>query len=530
MRKLTGSPHGLFPIGNEGGRLRSVQEAVKKGKVTAEFPIRHCLTCNTDTVLGRCEVCDQMTESRTTEIARWNGEKETVASLRRPVDIKRIFNGSLKKLGFRIWPDLIKGVRGTSNKSHIPEHLIKGILRAKHTITVNKDGTTRYDCSETTLTHFRPDEVGVPAARLRELGYETDCRGQPLTREDQVLELRPQDIVIPCCPDAPDEPADVVLMRVAAFIDEELRLLYGLPAYYNITAPLDLVGQYIVGLAPHTSAGMVGRIIGFSKTQGFLAHPLFHAAMRRDCDGDESCFVLLMDTLLNFSAKFLPESRGSTMDAPLVITYILNPAEVDDMAFHADRAWRYPIEMYELALAYKKPYDIKIPLLEHTLNTPAQFEGMGFTHDTVSINAGVLCSAYKTLPSMQEKLEGQMTLAGKIRACDISDVARLVIEKHFIRDTKGNLRKFTQQEWRCVDCNEKFRRPPLIGRCTKCNGKILFTISEGSVIKYLEPSISIAKKFNVSAYLQQDLELLSRKIDDLFGKDKETQTGLGTWF
>jgi len=530
MRKLTGSPHGLFPIGNEGGRLRSVQEAVKKGKVTAEFPIRYCETCKADSVFGRCEVCDTITESRTTEIARWNGEKETVASLRRPVDVKRIFNGSLKKLGFRIWPDLIKGVRGTSNKSHIPEHLIKGILRAKHSIAVNKDGTTRYDCSETTLTHFRPDEVGVPVARLRELGYMTDCRGQPLTREDQVLELRAQDIVIPCCLESPDEPADVVLMRVAAFIDEEMRLLYGLPGYYNLNTPLDLVGQYIIGLAPHTSAGMVGRIIGFSKTQGFLAHPLFHAAMRRDCDGDESCFVLLMDALLNFSAKFLPESRGSTMDAPLVITYILNPAEVDDMAFHVDRAWRYPIELYELALAYKKPYDIKIPLLEHTLNTPAQFEGMGFTHDTVSINAGVVCSAYKTLPSMQEKLEGQMKLAGKIRACDTSDVARLVIEKHFIRDTKGNLRKFTQQEWRCVECNEKFRRPPLIGRCTKCSGKILFTISEGSIIKYLEPSISIAKRFNVPAYLQQDLELLSRKIDDLFGKDKETQTGLGTWF
>jgi hypothetical protein len=34
----------------------------------------------------------------------------------------------------------------------------------------------------------------------------------------------------------------------------------------------------------------------------------------------------------------------------------------------------------------------------------------------------------------------------------------------------------------------------------------------------------------VSPYLLQDLELLERKIDDLFGKDKETQTGLGAWF
>ena len=217
------------------------------------------------------------------------------------------------------------------------------------------------------------------------------------------------------------------------------------------------------------------------------------------------------------------------MDAPLVLTYLLNPAEVDDMAFHVDTAWRYPLVMYELALEYKKPYDVKVPLLNDVLGTPAQFEGMGYTHDTVSLNAGVLCSAYKTLPSMEEKLFGQMDLAVKIRACDATDVARLVIEKHFLRDTKGNLRKFTQQEYRCVACNEKFRRPPLVGRCPVCTGKVLFTISEGSVIKYLQSSIDLAEKYGITGYLKEDLELLQRKVDDLFGKDKEVQTGLGAW-
>src|SRR5262249_30828726 len=153
---------------------------------------------------------------------------------------------------------------------------------------------------------------------------------------------------------SPDEGADEILFRVAAFIDEMLERLYGLPKYYGLASKEDLVGHYVVGLAPHTSAGIVGRIVGFSSTQGFLAHPLYHAAMRRDCDGDESCIVLLMDVLLNFSAKFLAESRGSTMDAPLVITYLLNPAEVDDMAFHVDRVWKYPREMYELGAEYKK--------------------------------------------------------------------------------------------------------------------------------------------------------------------------------
>jgi DNA polymerase II large subunit len=236
-----------------------------------------------------------------------------------------------------------------------------------------------------------------------------------------------------------------------------------------------------------------------------------------------------MDVFLNFSAKFLPETRGSTMDAPLVLTYFLNPAEVDDMAFHLDTAWSYPKSLYEAALEYKKPGEVKIPMLGEFLGTPSQFEGIGYTHDTHDINAGVLCSAYKTLPSMEEKLHGQMDLAVKIRACDTSDVARLVIEKHFLRDTKGNLRKFTQQEYRCVHCNEKFRRPPLIGNCTACRGKIVFTISEGSVVKYLQSSITLAKTYGITGYLEQDLQLLQRKVEDLFGKDKETQEGLGKW-
>jgi DNA polymerase II large subunit len=534
MRKLTGSPHMLFPVAEEGGRLRSVQEALVRGKITAEFPLRYCPACKISTVFGRCEMCDGITEQKTVTKQKFGASPdeppEILTHAKQEVDIRRIFDACLRKLNFKIYPDLIKGVRGTSNKSHIPEHLIKGILRAKHDIAVNKDGTIRYDCSEVTLTHFKPAEVGTSIEKLRALGYTHDCKGKPLESPEQVLELRPQDIVIPCCPASPDEPSDEVLFRTTGFIDELLVKLYGLKPYYNLKSKEDIVGHYVVGLAPHTSAGMVGRIVGFSSTQGFLAHPLYHAAMRRDCDGDESCFVLLMDVFLNFSSKYLGESRGSTMDAPLVLTYFLNPAEVDDMAFHVDTAWRYPLELYEAALEYKKPFDVKVPLLNDVLWTEKQFEGMGFTHDTANLNEGVLCSAYKTLPSMEEKLTGQMEIAVKLRACDESDVARLVIEKHFLRDTKGNLRKFTQQEYRCISCNEKFRRPPLIGRCTACKGRIVFTISEGSVIKYLEPSLSLARKYGVAGYLQQDLELLQRKVDDLFGKDAERQEGLNKWF
>jgi DNA polymerase II large subunit len=403
-------------------------------------------------------------------------------------------------------------------------------LRAKHEVAVNKDGTIRYDMTQLPITHFKAHEIGTSVARLHELGYDVDCYGKPLESVEQILELKPQDVILPDCDVSPDEGAVAVLTRITQFIDDELTSFYGLGPYYNVKTAEDLVGHLAVALAPHTSAGMVCRIIGFSKTQGFFAHPYMHAATRRDCDGDEACVVLLMDTFLNFSKKYLPNSRGSTMDAPLVLTSVMAPAEVDDMVLDIDIAWKYPLELYEAALQYKMPWDVKIPQIKPLLGKAEQYEGFGFTHDLTDMNETVRCSAYKTLPTMEDKLRGQMELAEKLRAVDMSDVARLVIEKHFLKDAKGNLRKFGMQEFRCVGCNEKFRRPPLIGKCRECGGKIIFTISEGSVIKYVQPTVSLARKYHVSTYLQQSIELLQYRIDGVFGKEKEKQTGLGAWF
>ena len=237
-----------------------------------------------------------------------------------------------------------------------------------------------------------------------------------------------------------------------------------------------------------------------------------------------------MDALLNFSRKLLPGHRGARQDAPLVLTIKLIPKEVDDMVFDMDVVWKYPLEFYEAAEEWKEPWDIKLEQLKDRLDTEKQYEGIGFTHSISDINLGVICSAYKKLPTMQEKVYGQMELANKIRAVDENDVARLVIERHFIRDIKGNLRKFSQQQFRCVKCNEKYRRPPLVGQCTKCGGRIIFTIAEGTIIKYMEPALSLADKYDIPVYLKQTLNLTQNMIESVFGKDPEKQEGLGRWF
>ena len=1010
MRKLKGSPHGLFPVGDEGGKMRAFQAALGKGYVFGSFPLFNCEKCEHLTIYPTCEkcgsACKRMYSCRQCGLIDKRCEHRHEAYTDRKINISHYFNNALQVLGLDkdLYPDMIKGIRGTINHEHLLEHLAKAILRAKHNINVNKDGTVRYDCTEIPLTHFKPKEIDVSIEKLKELGYELDIYGKELVSEEQILELKPQDIVIPCCPEI-DDPCDRFLLKTAAFIDELLEKVYGIKPYFNFKTRQDLVGCLLIGLAPHTSAGSVCRVIGFSKNQGIMAHPLFHSALRRDCvaydsfvpvydgkkwaikkigefvesfnltdtvdengtlgkqingyftlgydsekrsmrlapikevtkhrpsptlkiiaengrdiettfdhivyinkggeivekragnlkkndlmmvphsfsvpnskgidsisipeayegndlmiygvndlmrkkiaskriqfcrkyglkqhslknylsrdswpahlinrvlgkipsfakvsikrdniklpvsikigkealwllgiyiaegfsrknssgkgyyqvsfaasekfvrskirkicksvfglvpsyetkdaliysskifylfftkfldcgasaykkkipsellglsseslryllqgyfdgdgstdskelrvscdtvseqliedlyfvfsrygiyfrkyrstrvpgkhlmrfyvrkgraipkftstkitipsnycaifaqkigfslprkqrtllanlktkkfkgtkvnhdsrftylkvvavenssskttyclnvgathnfvannfvvhncDGDEAGIFLLMDGLLNFSQKFLPGTRGSTMDAPLVLTSILNPSEVDDMVFDMDTAWKYPLEFYKACAEYRKPWDVKIERVADRLGKPEQYENYGFTHDNIDFNRGVLISSYKTLPAMKDKLLSQMDLAEKIRAVDTSDVAALVINKHFIKDIKGNLRKFSQQEFRCVSCNAKYRRPPLIGKCTSCNGKIIFTISEGSVIKYYQPSMELAEKYNLPPYLKQTLQLTRQRIESVFGKEKEIQQDLGKWF
>lgn len=523
LRKLTGSPHVLFPVGQEGGRLRSFQEALSKGTINAEFPTYICNACKNETIYRMCENCGNYCTKQEAENEFTFGKKT--------VNINHFFEKARKKIGMRNEEiSLVKGVRGTSNADHIVENLAKGILRAKHNINVNKDGTIRYDMTEMSITHFKPKEISVSIEKLKSLGYEKDIYNNPLENEEQILELLPHDIILPACPETLDEKADDVFLNIAHFIDDELEKLYNLPAFYSLQKKEDLVGHLVACIAPHICTATVGRIIGFSKIQALLASPYMHAAMRRDCDGDEAAIILLMDLLLNFSRKFLPAHRGGTQDAPLVLNTRIYAGEVDEQILDVVLG-KYSLELYEMAEQGKHSSELKIENVKQRLKDgTSPFTNIQFTHNCSDINSGVINSSYKTLPTMQEKVNAQMEVCEKIRAVDVQDVARLIIERHFIRDIRGNLRKFSMQVFRCVNCNEKFRRPPLVGRCTKCGGKIIFTISEGSILKYLQPALDLARIYKPSEYLLESLELTEMYIQSIFGKDKDKQEALGKWF
>jgi len=252
------------------------------------------------------------------------------------------------------------------------------------------------------------------------------------------------------------------------------------------------------------------------------------------CDGDEDCIMLLLDGLINFSRSFLPQNRGGSMDAPLVLTSRIDPAEIDKEALNIDVCDHYPLELYTRALTFAEPKTITslIDRVEQRVGTPAQLEGFRFTHDTSDISAGPLESMYTQLKSMTEKLESELVLAEKIRAVDADDVAERVLTTHFIRDLMGNLSAFSKQKFRCTKCNTSYRRMPLAGKCTKfkgkgvCNGNIIPTVHEGSVKKYLEMSREICRKYKVSEYTKQRVEVLDLSITSTFGEEKQQQLGL----
>ena len=543
--------HILFPIEMNGGNQRLMSIAAEKKDIRTQLGKRMCSVCGKSSPFITChhrkldhnghelvgEICGGRTEfeSELGQNRRRRGELMTV-----PID--SALEDARIKLGIDRLPKTIKCMKKIASKDQTPEPLEKGILRAKYDLPVFRDGTVRFDMSDVPTTHFTPREVEVSWKALVNLGYTHDYEGNELKSDDQMLELFPQDFIV--AKNAAD-----YFVRTAQFIDELLVRFYGLEPYYNVVSADDLIGHLICALAPHTSGGVLSRIIGWADCSGGYAHPLFHASKRRNCDGDEDAIMLLMDGLLNFSRNILPANRGGQMDAPLVLTTRLNPTEVDKEALNVDSAWFYERDFYEMTLSQPHPkvcYD-RMDFVERRLGSVAAVRGYGYTHDCHSISSGPALSAYKTLDTMIDKMEGQLELGLRLRGVDVRKVASSVIRSHFLPDLRGNLNAFARQKVRCLKCGHSYRRMPLSGKCIQprkaagkglssvgvsrsegdlCAGNLALTVSEGAVRKYIKVTQHVMEKYGVDIYTKQNVEWLANSADSLFMNDRAKQMSL----
>jgi len=519
-RRMNPAVHSLFPIGLSGGRRRELSQAQKRtGPISVEVVRRLCPQCGI-TCFPQCPSCGAPTQlqyycmacRKPSASPTCKCGSHAIVYEAQLLDIKALAERATANLGMATVP-AVKCLKDLVSATRTPELLEKGILRAKHGISVFRDGTARFDCTNAPLTHFRPSEISATCENLRALGYVTDHAGRPLEESGQLCELMIHDIVLP-------KKGAEYFLRVARFLDELLKSVYHLQPFYNLSGLHGLIGHIVFGLSPHTSVAVLGRIVGFTDSSVCYAHPLWHAAKRRNCDGDVDSISLALDVLINFSRAYLPERTGGLIDAPLLLATEIRPAELARQAVNLEATSRFPTSFYEKT---RNAPDPKTVLRDLPILTSAISEGRGnpevrFTHEVTNINSGNHESSYKKPESMLEKMAKQLDLAEMLHAVKASEVAAKVLSAHLMRDITGNLKAFSTQSFRCERCNAKFRRIPLQQKCLRCGGKVSLTVYRGSIEKYIRAAYDLVTRYDLEGYNKQRLDLIKREIESLFSK------------
>ena len=511
--------HTLFPIGNKGGMTRDLVKASMSSEFYCNIFNRTCKNCNIPSISIKCQNCGTKTTiEHTCSICRsvldepfcQKCKKKVPTYSFKPFPLKDRILAAQEKIGVRV-QEPFKGVMELINQDRIAEPLEKGLIRQSLDLTVFKDGTVRYDATNSPLTHFKPAWIGTSIEKLRELGYDSDIDGTALTSPDQTIEIKMQDVIIPL-------ESGKYLVQTCKYIDTELIKFYNKPAFYDVKNTDDLIGHLLIGLAPHTSVGIVGRIIGYTETHVCFGTPNWHSAKRRDADGDADSIMLLMDSLLNFSRLFLSDKIGGLMDAPLLIQPVVLPHESQPQAHNFEVVKKLPLEFFEDTISAKKSSEVKsVEIIKTRLETERQFYDYYFTHTTSALVTSRSRSAYSTLGSMLDKFDMQIRNAELISAVDTTEIVTNVITTHLVPDIIGNLRAYGRQKFRCTSCGRKYRRTPLLQHCA-CGNKLIQTITRPSIEKYLRLAKRLVEKYDVGPYLKGRIGTLEDEINLVFGK------------
>ena len=123
---------------------------------------------------------------------------------------------------------------------------------------------------------------------------------------------------------------------------------------------------------------------------------------------------------------------------------------------------------------------------------------------------------------MVDKLDLQIKNADNINAVETKEIVSYLIQTHLIPDIMGNIRAYAKQKFRCTACGAKYRRMPLLQKCT-CGHKLLQTITRPSIEKYLPLAKKLVTKYDVDPYLKGRIMTLSDEIELLFGKGDGSQ-------
>ena len=202
-----------------------------------------------------------------------------------------------------------------------------------------------------------------------------------------------------------------------------------------------------------------------------------------------------------------------------------------------------PSLFYELSQKTPNPKEVLkagIKTVETVLGTPQESRGFGFTHGTRNCADGPENNPYNTLDSMRQKTMVQFALGNTLYSVDNTEQSSKLIDRHLIRDMRGNLRAFGQQKVRCTKCGTSYRRPPINGQCrtvveTKkdpfkgeqvdvlCPGNIILTVSQGAINKYDGLMGELVEKWGCDEYTSQMYQLVSQWVSETFRSEEESK-------
>ena len=512
----------IFPAGNTNGAHHDI--TLKIENITTELASLCCIKCGYETYTAKCPQCNSETKITLNCLnCKKSINTETCPTCKstgypyseKIFPLKQKLTEAIRKVHYR--PNTpLKGISHLTNSTRLPEPLEKGILRLKHGFFVYKDGTSRLDVTNAPLTHCTPEMIGINTETLHKLGYENDIHGKPLINEKQVFTLSTQDIVIP-------EEAMDFLFKTANFIDDLLVYVYDQKPFYKLKTKNDVIGHLVIRLAPQTSAGIVGRVIGFTKSHVCFAHPFWHLAKRRNCSGDSDSLILLLDALLNFSKEYLPSQIGALIDTPLLIQCIVIPTERQKRMYIADTLIKHSRDFNNSNKTTTSQTN------SSNKNNSEEQYGFSYTHPTSNISFGPANNSYSSKTALIDKLENQIQLAKKIAAVDPKDVVTTILQTHLLPDIIENINAYTSQSFRCKSCNFRYRRPPISGDCLQCGEKLQTTVTKDIVEKYFRLATKLCNEFDVDQQTKNTLEIITNELKTLF-KPEPTQSNLTSFF
>ena len=180
--------HCLFPVEKTGGPTRDITKSAKRNDFYAKVSDRACPSCGKESLAIKCNNCGEKTFilykcKRCNKIADGSFckdcNKPIHAYSNKKFPIKDFLIAAQSTVNLRAKSPL-KGVVDLINQEKIAEPLEKGLIRQNYNLTVFRDGTIRYDATNTPLTHFRPKWIGTSIKNLQDLGYTKDYHGKDL--------------------------------------------------------------------------------------------------------------------------------------------------------------------------------------------------------------------------------------------------------------------------------------------------------------------------------------------------------------